>query len=118
MASAQVALAETSTALDAVENLMLRCADEIMSLTDERRIPTELERMRYYAWRSYMVRQSIRIVDRLFELSGGHALYLQHPMQRIWRDVHATGQHLGLHFEFAMEGYGRALVGLPSGILM
>lgn len=118
MASAQVALAETSTALDAVENLMLRCADEIMSLTDERRIPTELERMRYYAWRGYMVRQAIRVVDRLFELSGGHALYLQHPMQRIWRDVHATGQHLGLHFEFAMEGYGRALVGLPSGMLM
>jgi 3-hydroxy-9,10-secoandrosta-1,3,5(10)-triene-9,17-dione monooxygenase len=118
MASAQIALAETSTALDAVENLMLRCADEITSLTDEKRVPTELERMRYYAWRSYMVRQAIRVVDRLFELSGGHALYLQHPMQRIWRDIHATGQHLGLHFEFAMEGYGRALVGLPSGMLM
>jgi alkylation response protein AidB-like acyl-CoA dehydrogenase len=118
MASAQIALAETSTALDAVEGLMLRCADEIMSLTGEKRMPTEQERMRYYAWRSYMVRQSIRVVDRLFELSGGHALYLQHPLQRIWRDVHATGQHLALHFEFAMEGYGRTLVGLPSGMLM
>ncbi len=58
------------------------------------------------------------VVDRLFELSGGRALYLDHPMQRIWRDVHATNQHLGLHFEFAMEGYGRTLVGLPSGSLM
>jgi alkylation response protein AidB-like acyl-CoA dehydrogenase len=104
--------------LDAVEGLMLRCADEIMSFPADRRIPTEQERVRYYAWRSYMVRQSIRVVDRLFELSGGHALYLHHPLQRIWRDVHATGQHLALHFEFAMEGYGRSLVGLPSGMLM
>ncbi len=118
MASAQMALAETSTTLDAVEALMMQCADKIMSLTGEQLIPTELERMQYYAWRSYMVRQSIRVVDRLFDLSGGHALYLQHPLQRIWRDIHATGQHLALHFEFAMEGYGRALVGLPSGMMM
>lgn len=118
MASAQIALAEAVTTLDAVEGLMLRCADEIMALPPDRWIPTEQERMRYYAWRAYIVRQSIRVVDRLFELSGGHALYLHHPLQRIWRDIHATGQHLALHFEFAMEGYGRSLVGLPSGMMM
>jgi alkylation response protein AidB-like acyl-CoA dehydrogenase len=118
MASAQIALAEAYTTMDAVEGLMLRCADEIMALPPDRLIPTEQERMRYYAWRSYMVRQSIRVVDRLFELSGGHALYLHHPLQRIWRDIHATGQHLALHYEFAMEGYGRSLVGLPSGMMM
>lgn len=119
MASAQIALAEASTTLDAVEGLMLRCAEEITALySHERRLPTEQERMRYYAWRSYMVRQATRVVDRLFELSGGRALYLHHPLQRIWRDVHATSQHLGLQFEFAMESYGRTLVGLPSGSLM
>ena len=31
------------------KGLMLRCADEIMSLPADRRIPTEQERMRYYA---------------------------------------------------------------------
>jgi 3-hydroxy-9,10-secoandrosta-1,3,5(10)-triene-9,17-dione monooxygenase len=118
MASAQLALAEATTTLDAVEGLMWRCADEIMALKGTQLIPTEQERMRYYAWRSYMVRQSIRVVDRLFELSGGHALYLEHPLHRIWRDIHATGQHLALHYEFAMEGYGRSLVGLPSGMMM
>jgi 3-hydroxy-9,10-secoandrosta-1,3,5(10)-triene-9,17-dione monooxygenase len=119
MTSAQMALAEASTTLDAVEGLMLRYADELMAwYSPERRIPTEQERARYYAWRSYMVRQASRVVDRLFELSGGHSIYLQHPLQRIWRDVHAVGQHLGLHFEFSMEAYGRTLVGLPSGALM
>ncbi|MGE0824394.1 MAG: acyl-CoA dehydrogenase family protein [Candidatus Binatia bacterium] len=119
MASAQIALAEASTSLDAIEGLMLRCADEIMSTYSQaRRIPTEQERMRYYAWRSYMVRQATRVVDRLFELSGGRALYLDQPLQRLWRDVHAASQHLGLQFEFAMESYGRTLVGLPSGSLM
>jgi 3-hydroxy-9,10-secoandrosta-1,3,5(10)-triene-9,17-dione monooxygenase len=118
MTSAQMALAEASTTLDAVEGLMLRCADEIMSCDYERRALTEQERARYYAWRSYMVRQATRVVDRLFELSGGHSLYLKHPLQRIWRDVHAAGQHIALHFEFSMEAYGRTLVGLPSGALV
>ena len=97
----------------------LRCADQIMALADEDNLRlSEQERTRYYAWRGYMVRQAMRVVDRLFELSGGNALYLKQPLQRIWRDVHATNHHLGLHYEFAMEAYGRTLVGLPSGSLM
>jgi 3-hydroxy-9,10-secoandrosta-1,3,5(10)-triene-9,17-dione monooxygenase len=118
MSGAQTALAEAVTTMDAVEGMMLRCADEIMTWPDQGRRPTEQERARYYAWRSYMVRQSARVVDRLFELSGGHALYLRHPLQQIWRDVHAVNQHFALHFEFAMEAYGRTLVGLPSGAMV
>ncbi len=115
-AAAQIALAEGSTTLDALEGLMLRYAEELMAMYGhERQVPTEQARARYYAWRSYIVRQSTRIVDRLFELSGGRALYLQHPVQRIWRDTHAVGQHLALQFESGMEAYGRTLVGLPSG---
>jgi 3-hydroxy-9,10-secoandrosta-1,3,5(10)-triene-9,17-dione monooxygenase len=113
------ALAEATTTLDAAEGLMLRCAEEITSLYSEgNRIPTEQERARYYAWRGYIVRQATRVVDRLFELSGGHSIYLQHPLQRIWRDVHAASQHLGLQFESSMEAYGRTLVGLTSGSLL
>lgn len=118
MTAAQMVLAEATTTMDAVEGMMLRCADEIMAWPSRERRPTEQERARYYAWRSYMVRQSVRVVDRLFELSGGHSIYLQHPLQQIWRDVHAVSQHLALHFEFAMEAYGRTLVGLPSGALV
>jgi len=119
MTSAQMALAEATTTVDSIEGLMLRCAEEITArYSKEGRMPTEQERARYYAWRGYIVRQATRVVDRLFELSGGHSIYLQHPLQRIWRDIHAASQHLGLHFETAMEAYGRTLVGLPSGVLL
>ena len=115
-ASAQIALAEATTTLDALEGLMLRCADELMdNYGHAGQIPTAQDRARYYAWRSYMVRQSTRVVDRLFELSGGRSLYLHHPIQRIWRDLHAVSQHIALQFESGMEAYGRTLVGLPSG---
>ena len=52
------------------------------------------------------------------EIATGDTSYLHHPMQRIWRDVHAVNQHLGLQYDFALEGYGRTLVGLPSGSMM
>ena len=115
-ASAHIALAEAVTTIDALEGLMLQCTDEIVSEYGQGKpVPTAQARAKYYAWRSYIVRQSTRVVDRLFELSGGRSLYLQHPVQRIWRDLHAVSQHIALHFESGMEAYGRTLVGLPSG---
>ncbi|RMG54261.1 MAG: hypothetical protein D6723_05455 [Acidobacteria bacterium] len=114
LGSAQMALAEAATTLDALENLMQRYADDVMVYGRERRLPSEEERARYYAWRSYMVRQAIHLVDRLFELSGGHSIFESHPIQRIWRDVHTAAQHVTLNFESSMEAYGRTLVGLPS----
>lgn len=114
-ASTQIALAEAVTTVDAVEGLMHRHADELMAeYANSTKVPTSQERAKYYAWRSYIVRQSTRVVDRLFEMSGGRALFLHHPLQRIWRDMHAICQHLALHYESGMESYGRTLVGLSS----
>ena len=115
-ASAYMALAEAATTLDALEGLMLQCTDEIVAEYGQGKpVPTPQARAKYYAWRSYIIRQSTRVVDRLFELSGGRSLNLQHPVQRIWRDMHAVSQHIALHYESGMEAYGRTLVGLPSG---
>ena len=40
-----------------------------------------------------MVMRSVRAVDLLFEASGGRALFLDSPMQRFFRDVHAMRAH-------------------------
>jgi 3-hydroxy-9,10-secoandrosta-1,3,5(10)-triene-9,17-dione monooxygenase len=115
-ASTHIALAEAVTTVDALEGLMLQCTDELVAKYGHgRQVPTAQERAKYYGWRSYIARHSTRVVDRLFELSGGRSLYLHHPVQRIWRDLHAVSQHIALHYESGMEVYGRTLVGLPSG---
>ena len=115
-ASAHIALAEATTTVEALEGLMMQNTDELVTEYGQPgRVPSAQERAKYYAWRSYIVRQSARVVNRLFELSGGRSLYLQHPLQRIWRDLHAVSQHIALHYEAGLEAYGRTLVGLPSG---
>src|SRR5215813_2854327 len=40
-----------------------------------------------------IVLRGVRAVDLLFEASGGRALFLDNPMQRYFRDVHAMRAH-------------------------
>ncbi|WP_020141394.1 acyl-CoA dehydrogenase family protein [Streptomyces sp. 351MFTsu5.1] len=49
-------------------------------------------------------------VDRLFHVTGTRGQATSHPMQRIWRDVHAAGSHAALQFEPAAFAYTRRLV--------
>jgi 3-hydroxy-9,10-secoandrosta-1,3,5(10)-triene-9,17-dione monooxygenase len=45
-------------------------------------------------WESaHTVARCLQAVDRLFEASGGRAIYLSNPIQRAWRDIHAMRAH-------------------------
>jgi 3-hydroxy-9,10-secoandrosta-1,3,5(10)-triene-9,17-dione monooxygenase len=57
--------------------------------------------------------RSVHAVDRLFEASGGRAVYLNNPIQRAWRDVHAIRAHAGNNLEKAAAVFGRSEFGLP-----
>ena len=50
-------------------------------------------------------------VDLCFAAAGTTALFLDHPLQRRHRDVHAVGQHVALSFP-GLETVGRVLLGL------
>jgi 3-hydroxy-9,10-secoandrosta-1,3,5(10)-triene-9,17-dione monooxygenase len=39
------------------------------------------------------VARGVHAVDRLFEASGGRAIFLDNPIQRVFRDVHAMRAH-------------------------
>ena len=60
---------------------------------------------------------SAQAVDLLFNAAGGTALFESNPLERCFRDVHATTQHIGTqpaNFELA----GRVLFGLdPANAL-
>ena len=56
---------------------------------------------------------SVRAVDRLFEASGGRAIFLNNPIQRAWRDVHAMRAHAGNNPDKAALIFGRSEFGLP-----
>ena len=57
--------------------------------------------------------RSIASVDRLFEASGGRGIFLDNPIQRAWRDVHAMRAHAGNNPERAAFVFSRSEFGLP-----
>ena len=49
----------------------------------------------------------------MFEASGGRGIFLDNPIQRAWRDVHAMRAHAGNNPEAAALVFARSELGLP-----
>jgi len=90
---AQMRLAEAASEVDGARQRMLDTFDEMMRLAaDGREISVERRaRLRWDA--ANAVRQSVHAVDLMFESSGGRAIFLDNPIQRYFRDVHAIRAH-------------------------
>lgn len=110
--SAQMALADCATQMDAVHALSLRFAAELERYAAEgHQTLTPVERARLFAWRGYISRTCAEVVDRLFREAGAHALFPTHPLNRTFRDVHAATAHASMASADAMTSYGRTLFG-------
>jgi indole-3-acetate monooxygenase len=61
---------------------------------------------------THAIRQSIAVVDKLFNAAGTNAIHHSIGLERFFRDLHVHGQHisgLSLNFEFG----GSVLLGVP-----
>lgn len=61
---------------------------------------------------THAIRQSIAVVDTLFNAAGTHAIHHAVGLERFFRDLHVHGQHISglpLNFEFG----GSVLLGVP-----
>ena len=87
------------------------------ALTTDALLERAREIARLAAEQAQTIEQQRRLPDALMQALKDSELLrvLQHPVQRIWRDLHAISQHIALHYEAGLEAYGRTLVGLPSG---
>ena len=66
------------------------------------------------AWRwdsSEAVERCVAVVDELFALCGGRALFLDSPMQRFFRDIHGARAHYANRSAPSAENFGRVMLG-------
>ncbi|GIE85774.1 3-hydroxy-9,10-secoandrosta-1,3,5(10)-triene-9,17-dione monooxygenase oxygenase subunit [Actinoplanes regularis] len=108
----QVRVARAAADVDAAWLALTADMNELMSLvTAGERLPMRL-RLRVRRDQVRGTELAIQAVDRLFENSGGRAIYTSHPMQRYWRDAHAGRVHAINDPERALSMYGRGEFGL------
>ena len=110
---AQLALAEATSEVTAARDRLLGNFAEAMRTVRDGTELSLAQRARYRWDTAKAVDRSVRAVDRLFEASGGRGVFLDNPIQRAWRDVHAIRAHAGNNLERAAFVFGRSEFGLP-----
>jgi 3-hydroxy-9,10-secoandrosta-1,3,5(10)-triene-9,17-dione monooxygenase len=109
----QYRLAEAAAEVGAARDRMLGNFAEMMRLVRAgKEIPLS-DRARYRWDSGKAIDWSVKAVDRLFEASGGRGIFLDNPIQRAWRDVHAMRAHAGNNPERAAFVFSRSEFGLP-----
>jgi alkylation response protein AidB-like acyl-CoA dehydrogenase len=109
----QMRLAEASVEADTARLIVLHDVTRMIERMASGGTLSEVEMAGYRRDVSYVSRLCTAAVDRLFEASGGHSLFEDHPMQRFHRDVHAGAHQSALYWDGVAEAYGRAAFGLP-----
>ena len=109
----QFRLAEAAAEVEAARDRLLDNFAEMMRLAHARTEIPLTQRARYRWDAAKATDWSLRAVDRLLEASGGRGIFLDNPIQRAWRDVHAMRAHAGNNLEKAAAIFGRSEFGLP-----
>jgi len=112
----QMRVAEASALIDAARLMIFRDLDEAFA-TAARGETTSMDmRLRNRRDQAFCVRLLTRAIDAIFLAAGGQGLFLDHPLQRFWRDAHAAGSHISLNWDSAGSMFGQYLLGLePKG---
>ena len=116
LTTVQLRVAEASACIDAARLMMFRDLAEAAAMA-ERGEPVSLDvRLRNRRDQAFCVRLAIQAIDALFLAAGGQGLFLDHPLQRFWRDAHAAASHISLNWDSAGSMFGQYLLGLePKG---
>jgi 3-hydroxy-9,10-secoandrosta-1,3,5(10)-triene-9,17-dione monooxygenase len=108
----QLRLAEASAEVAAAATLLRQRVDRVLDKARRAEAFSELERVANQRDRAFVVRLCMQAVNRLFDISGGHALFLSEPLQRSHRDAQAVSHRAGLMFESVGPLYGRVALGV------
>ena len=115
-ATVQMRVAEAAASIDAARTVLMRDVTETQALSAEG-APIDLDiRLRNRRTHAFAAKLLVQAVDSLFYGSGGNALALDLPLQRVWRDIHAAGVHISLNWDAVGTMYGQYALGLePKG---
>ena len=116
LTTVQLRVAETSALIDAARLLMFRDLAEAFETAARGDAVSMDVRLRNRRDQAFCVRLLVAAIDALFLAAGGQGLFLEQPLQRVWRDAHAAASHISLNWDSTGSMYGQFMLGLePKG---
>ena len=102
-----IRLSQTCAEVDAARALVRQDVREILDRAESGQPYPTLDRARYRRDKAYATSLCLQAVNRLFDVSGGHALFDSSALQRHHRDAHAAAHRDTLTMDFAGQDFGR-----------
>jgi alkylation response protein AidB-like acyl-CoA dehydrogenase len=115
-AAIQSRVAEATGCIDAARVIMFRdLAETYATATRGEQTPLDM-RLRNRLSHTFCTRLLVQAIDALFTASGGQGIFLEKPLQQVWRDAHAAASHISLNWDAVSTMYGQYVLGLePKG---
>jgi hypothetical protein len=102
--------------VDAARTVMRHRVNWVLEKARSGEAFSELERASNQRDRAFVVRLCMQAVNRIFDVSGGHALFLSESLQRSHRDAQAVAHRAGLMLETVGPLYGRVALSTPQPV--
>lgn len=115
--AAQIRLARAKAFTHAAE-LLLRDVSQRVDRIAAESMPTMDERAAIRMSAATAVRLCKDAVATVVEAAGSSAFYLDHPLQRIHRDLDVLASHVVFDWDGTSEMYGRVLLGRKPGTIL
>jgi resorcinol 4-hydroxylase (FADH2) len=116
LTTVQLRAAEAAANIDAARLVIFRDLAEAHAMAARGEAVSLDVRLRNRRDQAFCAKLLLRAIDALFLAAGGQGLFLDHPLQRFWRDAHAAGSHISLNWDSSGSMFGQYLLGLePKG---
>ena len=106
-----IRLSHACAEVDAARALMHRDVREILDRAAAGEGYSPLDRARYRRDRAYAIQLCLQSANRIFDISGAHALFDSVALQRYHRDAHAVAHRDTLLMDFGGQDFGRLALG-------
>jgi alkylation response protein AidB-like acyl-CoA dehydrogenase len=114
MAGAQIVAATAAAEIEAAVRMYQGALREAMGVLERKEPFTKHMQVHGKRNMAYAAQLSIQAVQKLFNDAGGRVLYLDHDLQRKFRDAHAAAAHHSLTWHSAAENYGAHVLGADT----
>jgi alkylation response protein AidB-like acyl-CoA dehydrogenase len=116
LTTVQMRVAEAAACIDAAKVLIQRDLAEAYAFAARGEAISMDVRLRNRRDQAFCARLAVQAIDALVVTGGGQGLYLDHPLQRFWRDAHAATSHISLNWDSTGSMFGQYVLGLePRG---
>ena len=118
LSAVQMRVGEAEMRLDAALALLLRAANETAEAALSPGGMDVTQRIRNRRAQSFAARLALEAIDVLYDATGATGIFLQDPVQRIWRDVHAGTKHFSLNWDAIRTMCGQFSLGIEPSLRM